>query len=315
MSTATGDVVIEAEGLVKEYGTFRAVDELDLTLRQGEVYGFLGPNGSGKSTTILMFLGLTEPSGGKVRVAGRDPTRDPLGVKRQVGYLPESVGFYPDLSGADNLLYTAHLNRIPRGEAVARIDELLNTVELGGAARQPVGQYSRGMRQRLGLADVLLKQPQLIILDDPTLGLDPAGIQWLLGIIEELSSERGITIFLSSHQLHEVQRVCHRVGIMSHGKLVLEGTVAELTSTDARGGFNVVLDVIGGSEELRGKLAVLPSVRSCERVGSQILVESEDDVRAAAAAMVVAEGASLVGVRAENRSLEEIYLRYFAVGD
>ena len=171
------------------------------------------------------------------------------------------------------------------------------------------------MRQRLGLADVLLKQPQLIILDDPTLGLDPAGIQWLLGIIEELSSERGITIFLSSHQLHEVQRVCHRVGIMSHGKLVLEGTVAELTSTDARGGFNVVLDVIGGSEELRGKLAALPSVRSCERVGSQILVESEDDVRAAAAAMVVAEGASLVGVRAENRSLEEIYLRYFAVGD
>ena len=193
--------LIEARGLTKNYGAFTAVDGIDLTINEGEVFGFLGPNGSGKSTSILMMLGLTEPTAGSVRVCGHDPARNPLAVKRQVGYLPESVGFYGDMSGAQNLRFTAELNRIPRAEAGPRIAELLDTVELEDAANQPVAQYSRGMRQRLGLADVLLKQPRLVILDDPTLGLDPAGIVWLLGLIEELSARQGIAVFLSSHQL------------------------------------------------------------------------------------------------------------------
>ena len=306
--------LVEAKGLVKAYGSFLAVDGLDLSLGEGEVYGFLGPNGSGKSTTILMLLGLTEPTAGHVSVMGHDPTRDPLAVKRQVGYLPESVGFYADLDGRGNLRYTAALNNIRRAEADARIDALLETVELADAGRQPVGQYSRGMRQRLGLADVLLKQPRIIILDDPTLGLDPAGIQWLLGIIEELSSQQGISVLLSSHQLHEVQLVCHRVGIMSHGKMVLQGTIEELTESSGGDGYTMVLEVRGGDGALMTALGELPGVRRADRRGAEIFLEGTQDVRAEASAAVIAHGAQLLGVRSANRTLEDIYLRYFQEG-
>ena len=303
--------LIEARGLTKNYGAFTAVDGIDLTINEGEVFGFLGPNGSGKSTSILMMLGLTEPTAGTVRVCGHDPARNPLAVKRQVGYLPESVGFYGDMSGAQNLRFTAELNRIPRAEAGPRIAELLDTVELENAANQPVAQYSRGMRQRLGLADVLLKQPRLVILDDPTLGLDPAGIVWLLGLIEELSARQGIAVFLSSHQLQEVQRVCHRVGIMSHGRIVLEGTVAALTTQTDAGGFRVTLKVEGADAALDAALAALPTVREASRSGVDVVIESDEDVRAAAAAAVHEHGARLLEMRANDRTLEDIYLRYF----
>ena len=303
--------LIEAHDLTKRYGGFTAVDGIDLTIGEGEVFGFLGPNGSGKSTSILMMLGLTEPTGGTVRVCGYDPSRNPLAVKRQVGYLPESVGFYGDMTGAQNLRFTAELNGIPRADAEARIAELLATVELADAANQPVVQYSRGMRQRLGLADVLLKEPRLVILDDPTLGLDPAGIVWLLGLIEELSAQRRITVFLSSHQLQEVQRVCHRVGIMSHGKIVLEGTVAGLTSQTDSGGFHVTLKVEGANEALDAALTALPSVRDVSRSGGEVVIESDEDVRADAAAAVHTHGARLLEMRANDRTLEDIYLRYF----
>ena len=302
--------LVETEGLVKEYGDFVAVDGVDLRLSEGEVYGFLGPNGSGKSTTILMMLGLTEPTEGMVRVCGHDPTRNPIAVKRQVGYLPENLGFYGDLTGRQNLQYTAELNNLDRTDARARITDLLGTVELGGAADQPVAQYSRGMRQRLGLADVLLKEPRLVILDDPTLGLDPTGIEWLLGMIEELSSQRNIAVFLSSHQLHEVQRVCHRVGIMSHGRIVLEGTVSELTAQSRDAGFSTALEVRGGSG-VRDALAAIEGVSSAEQTGSRINVESDRDVRAAVAAAVIGHGGELVELRSGNRTLEDIYLRYF----
>ena len=298
---STAGPLIEARGLTKRYGGFTAVDGIDLTIKEGEVFGFLGPNGSGKSTSILMMLGLTEPTDGTVRVCGHDPSRNPLAVKRQVG----------DLTGAQNLRFTAELNGIPRSDADTRIAELLDTVELEDAADQPVVQYSRGMRQRLGLADVLLKQPRLVILDDPTLGLDPAGIVWLLGIIEELSARQGIAVFLSSHQLQEVQRVCHRVGIMSHGKIVLEGTVAALTAQTDAGGFRITLKVEGANDALDAALAALPSVRDASRSGIDVVIESDEDVRAAAAATVLEHGARLLEMRANDRTLEDIYLRYF----
>ena len=308
------ELLVETHALVKEYGDFVAVDGVDLLLSEGEVYGFLGPNGSGKSTTILMMLGLTEPTEGTVRVCGHDPTRNPIAVKRQVGYLPENLGFYGDLTGRENLRYTAELNNIDRAEANSRITDLLATVELSDAANQPVAQYSRGMRQRLGLADVLLKRPRLVILDDPTLGLDPTGIEWLLGMIEELSSQRNIAVFLSSHQLHEVQRVCHRVGIMSHGRIVLEGTVSELTAQTADAGFSIVLEVRADARSgtgVRDALAAIEGVSRCEQTGSRINIESDRDVRAAAAAVVIGGGGELVELRSQNRTLEDIYLRYF----
>jgi len=302
--------LVETSSLTKHYGPIKAVDGLSLQMNPGEVYGFLGPNGSGKSTTILMLLGMTEPTSGTVSVAGHDPTRDPTSVKRQVGYLPEAVGFYPDLTGKRNLMYTAELNGINKREAEQKVEEVLQMVQLSEAGHRPAGQYSRGMRQRLGLADVLLKEPKLVILDDPTLGLDPAGIQWLLNLIENMAKQKGIAVFLSSHQLHEVQRICDRVGIMSRGKMVLEGTVSELTASQD-GGFEVYLEVQKSNKQLIDALSNMESVTSVTTNGNKLTISSSVDLRNQVSEIAFEQKAGLVELRASNRSLEEIYLRYF----
>lgn len=221
-------IIIETEGLTKKYGSQIAVNNLNLQIREGEVFGFLGPNGAGKTTTLLMFLGLTEPSSGKVRVIGFDPTRDPFRVKEKVGYLPENVGFYDDMDARQNLRFIARLNRIPDKVSAKKIDGLLEEVGLFGEARKKVGTYSKGMRQRLGIAEVLIKEPKLIFLDEPTIGLDPDGTNRMLDLIHSLSREKNITIFLSSHLLDQVQRICDRVGIMIKGNLVAVGPIQEL---------------------------------------------------------------------------------------
>jgi ABC-2 type transport system ATP-binding protein len=221
-------VVIETEGLTKRYGSQIAVNHLNLSIDEGEVFGFLGPNGAGKTTTILMFLGLTEPTSGKVKVIGFDPTRDPFHVKEKVGYLPENVGFYDDMDARQNLRYIARLNRIPDKVSKTRIDETLDLVGLLDEATKQVGTYSKGMRQRLGIAEVLIKEPKLVFLDEPTIGLDPDGTNRMLDLIHSLSRERKMTIFFSSHLLDQVQRICDRVGIMIKGNLVAVGPIEEL---------------------------------------------------------------------------------------
>jgi len=221
-------IIIEAEGLTKKYGTQIAVNNLALQIREGEVFGFLGPNGAGKTTTLLMFLGLTEPTSGKVRIVGVDPTREPLRVKEKVGYLPENVGFYDDMDARQNLRFIARLNRIPDGVSARKIDGLLQQVGLFEEAKKKVGTYSKGMRQRLGIAEVLIKEPKLSFLDEPTIGLDPDGTNRMLDLIHSLSREKNITIFLSSHLLDQVQRICDRVGIMIKGNLVAIGPIQEL---------------------------------------------------------------------------------------
>jgi ABC-2 type transport system ATP-binding protein len=223
-----GQIIIEAEGLTKKYETQTAVNNLALQIREGEVFGFLGPNGAGKTTTLLMFLGLTEPTSGKVRVIGFDPTREPLRVKEKVGYLPENVGFYDDMDARQNLRFVARLNRIPDKVSAKKIDGLLEEVGLFEEAKKKVGTYSKGMRQRLGIAEVLIKEPKLIFLDEPTIGLDPDGTNRMLDLIHSLSREKNITIFLSSHLLDQVQRICDRVGIMIKGNLVAIGPIQEL---------------------------------------------------------------------------------------
>ena len=223
-----GQTIIEAEGLTKKYETQIAVNSLTLQIREGEVFGFLGPNGAGKTTTLLMFLGLTEPTSGKVRIIGFDPTREPLRVKEKVGYLPENVGFYDDMDARQNLRFIARLNRISDGISAKKIDELLEQVGLFEEGKKKVGTYSKGMRQRLGIAEVLIKEPKLIFLDEPTIGLDPDGTNRMLDLIHSLSREKNITIFLSSHLLDQVQRICDRVGIMIKGNLVAIGPIQEL---------------------------------------------------------------------------------------
>jgi ABC-2 type transport system ATP-binding protein len=222
------EIVIETQGLTKVYGQQIAVNHLNLIIQQGEIFGFLGPNGAGKTTSLLMLLGLSEPTSGKARVCGFDPTREPLKVKRVVGYLPENVGFYDDLTAAQNLKYVARLNGIPDEDATAKIEELLNQVNLQGEMRKKVGNFSRGMRQRLGIVEVLIKAPRVVFLDEPTLGLDPDGANQMLELIQSLSRDQKITVFFSSHLLDQVQKISHRVGIMIKGQLVAAGRIQDL---------------------------------------------------------------------------------------
>ncbi len=228
MTPAAAEPVIALRYLSKRYGRQVAVDRLTLDVAEGEIFGFLGPNGAGKTTTILMLLGLSEPTAGTARVCGIDPTREPVRVKRLVGYLPENVGFYEDMTAVDNLRYVARLNGLSDGASRARIEAALERVGLATEAGKRVGAYSRGMRQRLGIAEVLLKEPRVVFLDEPTVGLDPDGTQRMLEMIRSLSRERGITVFFSSHLLDQVQRVSDRVGIMLRGRLVAVGPIQEL---------------------------------------------------------------------------------------
>jgi len=304
-------MIVQARGLRKAYGRVQAVDGLDLQIEEGEIYGLLGPNGSGKTTTILVLLGLTEPSGGQVQVAGFNPTREPLKVKRLVGYLPENVGFYDDLTGVENLRYIARLNGIPDRESKKRIEEILEQVGLAEVADRPVGTYSRGMRQRLGIADVLIKQPRLAILDEPTTGIDPEGASQVLDMIVRMRNEQGMTILLSSHLLHQVQRVCDRVGIMHQGRLVAEGTVDELGAKASGEGLELEARVRGAGPWLITALEALEGVREVISDGDRLRIVCDRDVRGAIARTVLNKGAELLELRRRAFTLEEIYLRYF----
>jgi len=220
--------IIETVNLTKRYNRQTAVKDLSFKVNEGEVFGFLGPNGAGKTTTLLMLMGLSHPSAGSAKVCGFDPLRSAREVKRIAGYLPENVGFYGDLDAVQNLKYVASLNGIQTDKASEKIDELLDLVGLKQDARKKVGAFSRGMKQRLGFAEVLIKDPRLIFLDEPTIGLDPDGSLRLMEFIKSLNRDRQITVLLSSHNLYQVQKISHRVGIMIHGEMVAEGTIESL---------------------------------------------------------------------------------------
>ena len=307
--------VIEARGLVKRYGSRTAVQGLDLTVYEGEIFGLLGPNGAGKTTTILMLLGLTEPTAGSVRVLGEDPTRNPLAVKRAVGYLPENVGFYDDLTGFENLMYTARLNQIPEPEAQARIQTLLEAVGLADAAERRVREYSRGMRQRLGLADVLVKRPRIVILDEPTLGIDPKGVHEVLELIARLAREQRVTVLLSSHLLHQVQQICHRVGIFVAGRLIAEGRIEELAQQLAGSAPLVVEVTVQGDEaKAEGLLRSVEGVLQVERSDSNLIVRCGRDVRMEVARRLVSAGVGLLRLGLRTYGLDDIYRIYFEGG-
>ena len=220
--------IIETVNLTKHYNRQTAVKDLSFKVNEGEVFGFLGPNGAGKTTTLLMLMGLSHPSAGSAKVCGFDPLRSAREVKRIAGYLPENVGFYGDLDAVQNLKYVASLNGIQTDKASEKIDELLDLVGLKQDARKKVGAFSRGMKQRLGFAEVLIKDPKLLFLDEPTIGLDPDGALRLMEFIKSLNRDRQITVLLSSHNLYQVQKISHRVGIMIHGEMVAEGTIESL---------------------------------------------------------------------------------------
>jgi ABC-2 type transport system ATP-binding protein len=305
-------IAIETVDLTKKYGGLTAVNKLNLSIPEGEIFGLLGPNGAGKTTTILMLLGLTEPTSGKARVCGHDSTREPLAVKRMVGYLPDNVGFYEDLTAVENMLYTADLNQIPKKVALERTYNLLGRVGLADVADKEVGKFSRGMRQRLGIADVLVKKPKIVILDEPTLGIDPDGVKQMLDIIVQMSREDRITVLLSSHLLHQVQQICSRVGIFVKGRMVAEGSI-EMLGLQILGGDPIVVEaeVAGVDDALIGALQKVPGVSGVENSGGILILHCFKDVRGEIAKCIVGAGKSMSSLRLRGHVLEEIYLRYF----
>ncbi len=321
--------IIELVDLKKKYGSFTAVDQLNLAIRKGEIFGLLGPNGAGKSTTILMMLGLTEPTSGMAKVCGIDPTTNPIEVKRRIGYLPEDVGFYYNRSGYENLMLTARLNRLSRNEAKQKVEQLLERVGLSDAAEKKTGKYSRGMLQRLGLADVLIKNPEVIILDEPTLGIDPTGVKEFLELIIRLSREEGLTVLFSSHDLHHVQQVCDRVGLFVSGKLLAEGDIQTLSKKlFTKSPFIIEVGVSnnapdaqdgsGGQDAadwLPQLLQKIDGVNAVHKKNEIFQIECSRDTTTLIAKAIVESGAGLNYINRKEYGLDDIYYRYFEGGE
>lgn len=304
-------LVIQTQNLTKKYDDFTAVDSLNLDIQEGEIFGMLGPNGSGKTTTILMLLGLTEPTHGKVEILGLDPSRKPLSVKAQVGYLPDQIGFYDNLTAEENLIYIAKLNGLSRPEANQRINESLDRMGLKDAANKKVKTYSRGMRQRLGVAEQLIKKPKIIIMDEPTLGLDPEAAHRFLNLISEFKNQ-GITILLSSHLLQQVQETCDRVGLFYHGQIKLEGTIPELSRQVMEGGYKVKVQAEGNSQEIEKQLRTLSGLVDLQHPSpDHYVLIATNDLRSEAAQAVIRANGQLKSLDINVPSLEEIYTRYF----
>jgi ABC-2 type transport system ATP-binding protein len=304
--------VITARGLTKRYGEAVVVDALDFDILKGETFGLLGPNGAGKTTTILMMLGLTDVSAGAVTVAGHDPVRQPLEVKRRVGYLPDSVGFYDHMTAVENLTYTARLMGLGRAVRGPRIADALARVRLTDVAHKTVATFSRGMRQRLGLAELIMKHAEIAILDEPTSGLDPQSTHEFLDMIGELKRE-GVTILITSHLLDQVQRLCDRVALFRDGKILVMGTVGELARQVLGAGFVVDVEAAAApGKELAARLGAIAGVLNVQQAAEQTYrLTADHDVRAEAARAVVAADGALTRLSVDNQSLDAIYTRFF----
>jgi ABC-2 type transport system ATP-binding protein len=304
--------VVDTKNLTKRYREKLAVNTLTLSVQEGEIFGFLGPNGAGKTTTILMLLGLTEPTSGQLSVCGFNPTHEPLEVKKRVGYLPENPGFYDDMSATENLLYMARLNRIPEKEAQRRTAEVLEQVGLSEDGQRLVREFSRGMKQRLGIAEVLVKKPIAIILDEPTLGIDPDGAIRILEMIKNLNHDHNLTVMLSSHQLQQVQQICSRVGIIVKGRLIVQGEMDELGKAILKGRqWNFLLEVGGNRDSLDRSLQSIDGIDEIEKRSQGWFLRCTKDVRPEVVSLVTTKGLPLLQLRSEDPTLEEIYLKYF----
>jgi ABC-2 type transport system ATP-binding protein len=291
---------VEARGLVKLYGRIAAVDHVDLTVDTGDVYGFLGPNGAGKTTTLRMLLGLIRPTAGSVRLFGRDPMLQGARALDGVADFVESPRFYPYLSGRRNLELLAAYDGGGAGE---RIGEMLAVVDLSDRARDRVGGYSHGMRQRLGIAASLIRNPRLLLLDEPATGLDPAGMRDMRALVHRLSAE-GITVLLSSHLMPEVEELCNRVAIIASGSIIYEGMLADLHASSRPGYLLRTTD----DARARALLGSLPGIEGVTPQGDEGLLLDADEDGAVSASLAL--GQAGIGIRAlvpRQTTLEQLF--------
>ena len=304
--------MIEISSLTKKYGSFTAVDNLTLTIEKGEVFGLLGPDGAGKTTAILMLLGLTEPTGGNASIAGIDCTQNPLKVRNIVGYLPDNMDFCPDMTGRENLRMTGKRKGLTGSSLEARINELLDRVGMSHSAEQNTSSYSKAMKQRLGFADLLMTDPEVLIMDEPTDGIDPEGMRELSCLIRELSKTDGKTILISSKHLYQLQHICDRVGIFAHGKLIACGNIHELSGQLQQGiGFHIEVGARPEGEQLLALMKNIDGVNSVEQSEHGVLVHSHKDVCEAIVNSLLREKFELTHLRQPANDLNEIYSRYF----
>ena len=309
-----GQAMIEVRDLRKTFGAVEAVRGISFRVDGGEIVGFLGPNGAGKTTTLRILAGIFPPTSGEVRIAGRDPARDPLACRRAVGYFPEYAPFYPDLRVEGYLRFVARLKRIPRAERRRAVARVLASCGLEGVVRRRVGTLSKGYRQRVGLAQALCGDPPILILDEPTIGLDPGQVVEIRDLVRALGGSR--TVFFSSHILSEVEALCERVIVVAGGRLVGEGTPRELAERVGRR-QRVVLRVDGPPEAVAAALAALPGVERVAREADAFVLEAAaagDATRAAGEAMA-ARGWTIRELRAETPDLEQIFLRLVGDGE
>jgi ABC-2 type transport system ATP-binding protein len=306
--------MVETTNLTKVYDDVKVVDSLNLLIDEGQVFGFLGPNGAGKTTTILMLLGLTVPTSGEARIAGFNSTREALKVKRISGYVPEKVGFYNDLNARQNLEYTANLNGIFGNAANTAVAKAIEDVGLKDRAEEPVGHFSKGMKQRLAIADILVKQPKIAFLDEPTSGIDPAGINQILDLISQIARQNTMTIVISSHQLSQVQRICSHIGIMSKGKLISQGSIEQLSKK--AGGGKVVIEiqlaeippgVIEGLKAVHG-------VSHVDRAENTLTITCSEDLRRQLSKVIADNNGLILNMHLQSFGLDDIYMKVLKEG-
>jgi len=294
--------MIHTENLTKIYGGVKAVDAVSIKVGKGEVFGFVGPNGSGKTTTIGMLVGLIEPSGGKCFINDIDVTHNPLEAKKITGYLPDGIGFYPSLSAKQNLKYFSKFYGMSDKDADKRIAELLEYVGLAGVEK-PTEGYSRGMRQRLGLAQAMLNDPEVIFMDEPTNGLDPQGVVTFRNIIKDLAS-KGKTVFFSSHILEDVRQVSSTIGVISKGKMIAQGTTDEVRHMMMKDDLTtIVVKVAGDMPELS-----LAQIVSADYKNGSAVLRTKGDIRAEISDDLFQRGIHVRELRVEERSLEDVFL-------
>jgi len=295
------DVVLQTHDLSKKYGRRLVVDRLSLTVERGDIFGFLGQNGAGKSTTMRMLLGLVRPTAGSIKLLGFDMSRRPQRALARTGAIIEAPAFYENFSGWQNLRM---LSALSGGATSTRIAAVLETVGLTERAHDPVRVYSHGMRQRLGIAQALLPNPEFIILDEPTDGLDPQGIHEMRSLIVRLRDEHGLTLMLSSHLLHEVEQICNRVAIIDEGRTVYQGSVEELVGKDA-----VIKIKVDRVDEAFAMLSEISSI-NVDRNGDEFLyVTTSDGMIGEINALLVSSGFCVNELSPQRQTLEEVFLR------
>ncbi|MEM1550516.1 MAG: ABC transporter ATP-binding protein [Candidatus Bathyarchaeia archaeon] len=303
------NVMIKTVNLTKKYGDFTAVKDLNLEVYEGEFFCLLGPNGAGKTTTFLMLLGLTRPTYGSAWIDGHDVTKNPIEAKKRVGFVPEVPGLYDDLTARENLVFTAELNGVPRNIREKRIEELLEKVDLKKWTDVKVGKFSKGMKQRLAIADAMIKEPKVLILDEPTAGIDPKGSEEILSLLESLSRNEGITILMSSHLLHYVEKYGDRIAIMNRGEIVAIGDVNSLI----RGENIIELDLEEFDESLISEIGKIKGVKEVEKEGNRVIVVTKEDIRKEIFEVVSRRGDRIVGI-IFTPSLGKVYAKYFKEG-